>query len=407
MIVHRASSSYAISMALRYTTTATTADMNWDGLGWKSQLLKDPPAQVMILKSPISAKLAAKRLMEGVGIIWSGDYHNGKSFLSLISKHVAINTSISNATSSNMSLKEIYLQRRYEQAMQSIILSRLLVHVQPGTALTHLIRAPDLRAALQAAYGDTKTGYYIPLREVLGAIGSWEWRKKGVLVPILKEYIYPHFGVFCPTVRNDYLKLMSVVPISNKMRLAYDIGVGTGVLSAILVKRGVDNVVATDISDRALVCAEDNLTRLGLRENVTLIKADVFPCASSTNITKKPDLIVCNPPWMPCAPGGSLLDKAIYDGDNIILKRFLSGVHKHLGSDDHCEAFLILSDLAETIGLRSREELLDMINIAKLAVIDRIDTISCHHPRRSDATDEISQARSKEITSLWRLKPVR
>jgi methylase of polypeptide subunit release factors len=58
--------------------------------------------------------------------------------------------------------------------------------------------------------------------------------------------------------------------------LAFDIGTGTGVVSALLAKRGIRKIVATT-STRALRCASDNLERLGLTTQVELQQTDLFP----------------------------------------------------------------------------------------------------------------------------------
>jgi prophage antirepressor-like protein len=84
-----------------------------------------------------------------------------------------------------------------------------------------------------------------------------------------------------------------------------------------------------------------------------------------------------------------------------MLRNFLNGVSAHLTTDG--EAWLILSDLAEHLELRSREALLTWIEAAGLQVIDRINT-KPQHPKANDPTDPLYQARSAEITSLWRLK---
>ena len=83
-----------------------------------------------------------------------------------------------------------------------------------------------------------------------------------------------------------------------------------------------------------------------------------------------------------------------------MLKGFLIGLKDHLLPEG--EGWLILSDLAEHLGLRSREELLSWIDDACLTVIDRLDT-KPHHPRAFDQDDALYAARSKEVTSLWRL----
>jgi prophage antirepressor-like protein len=83
-----------------------------------------------------------------------------------------------------------------------------------------------------------------------------------------------------------------------------------------------------------------------------------------------------------------------------MLKGFLSNLKNHLL--DGGEGWLILSDLAEYLGLRSRDELLRWIEQANLKVLARVDTKPTHH-KAFDKTDALHAARSKEVTSLWRL----
>ena len=66
------------------------------------------------------------------------------------------------------------------------------------------------------------------------------------------------------------------------------------------------------------------------------------------------------------------------------------------------EGWLILSDLAEHPGLRSREDLLAMIQEAGLRVIEKPDTRPVHG-RTRDVNDPLHGAPSKEVTSLWKL----
>jgi prophage antirepressor-like protein len=66
------------------------------------------------------------------------------------------------------------------------------------------------------------------------------------------------------------------------------------------------------------------------------------------------------------------------------------------------EGWLILSDLAEHLGLRTRQFLLDAMDASGLRVLERMDARPVH-PRASDATDALHTARAQEITSLWRL----
>jgi len=83
-----------------------------------------------------------------------------------------------------------------------------------------------------------------------------------------------------------------------------------------------------------------------------------------------------------------------------MLMGLIGGLAAHL--EPGGEGWLILSDLAEHLGLRSRAELLALFDEAGLKVIGRLD-VRPHHPRAADATDPLHAARAAEITSLWRL----
>ena len=143
---------------------------------------------------------------------------------------------------------------------------------------------------------------------------------------------------------------------------------------------------------QALACAADNLARLGLTECIELQSVDLFPPGRAA-------LVVCNPPWLPARPG-SPLERAVYDEDSAMLRGFLRGLAAHLAPGG--EGWLILSDLAEHLGLRRPEELPQWIAQAGLRVVGRLDTRPLH-PKASDPRDPLHAARAAELTSLWRL----
>ncbi|CAG0977979.1 partial Ribosomal protein L11 methyltransferase, partial [Anaerolineae bacterium] len=254
-----------------------------------------------------------------------------------------------------------------------------------------LRRAPDARQACVEAWGEPDgQASVVSLRELQGLIGAHEWRKKGVPIPALGANIHPHYGVFSP-VRGEYVELVAEAPLP-ATDLAFDIGTGTGVLAALLAKRGIQRVVAIDQDARALACARENIVRLGLAGQVEIVQADLFPDGRAP-------LIVCNPPWLPAKPS-SPLEYAVYDPESRMLRGFLQGLADHL--TDAGEGWLIISDLAEHLGLRSREQLLDWIASAGLQVIARHD-VRPRHAKVQDTEDALHAARSAEVTSLWRL----
>jgi SAM-dependent methyltransferase len=257
-----------------------------------------------------------------------------------------------------------------------------------------LRRAPDIRAACLEALGPANKPTMLSLRALLGLIGAHEWRTKGIEIAAVGGRIHPYYGVFAP-IRSEYVDLVDSTPLpaSTAARsVAFDIGTGTGVLAAVLARRGVRRVVATDLDPRALQCARANLERLRLADQVEVVQADLFPAGCAA-------LVVCNPPWLPARPT-SALEQAIYDPESRMLRGFLNALPGHLEGDG--EGWLILSDLAEHLGLRSREELLTAIDAAGLRVLGRHD-MRPRHPKAGDETDPLYRARAVEVTSLWRL----
>jgi len=258
-----------------------------------------------------------------------------------------------------------------------------------------LRRAPDVKAACRHACGPATGPMVISLRELLGVIGAHQWFLRGIEIPAAGGHIHPHYGVFTPT-RTDYVDLVAKAPWpagTGRPGLAFDVGTGTGVLAAVLARRGALRVVATDTDPRAIACATENINRLGLSQRVQVAQTAFFP-------EGRADLVICNPPWVPARPG-SPLERGIYDENGGMLQGFLSGLAAHLTPEG--EGWLILSDLAERLGLRTREALLAQINAAGLTVAARHD-VRPQHPRSFDAGDPLHAARRAEVTSLWRLK---
>jgi SAM-dependent methyltransferase len=287
---------------------------------------------------------------------------------------------------------------RLAQSQRARTLGMLLLPLS-GDYTIALQRAPDLQRACVEAYGapggDAPAGdSLVSMREILGLIGAHEWRKKGVEVPALNGRIHPHYGVFAP-VRGEYVGLVVDTPLPKSATgaIAMDIGTGTGVLAAVLARRGFAEVIATDNDPRALACAKENLTRLKLASRVRLKEANLFP-------DEKAGLIVCNPPWIPARPS-SPIENAIYDPDSRMLRGFVAGLAAHLLPGG--EGWLILSDLAEHLGLRTRAQLLEWIEAGGLVVTECVN-VRPTHPRAADASDPLHAARAAEVTSLWRLQ---
>ena len=367
---------------------AWTEDGEARSLRWQSEAGTAPPKKLIVADDRITADEAWRLACEGTALLWRGDFQNVRQLLQAMARR--IERKPRKPPQATAAPDEAFHLYRLAQLQRARILGMLLLPFDDDYRIP-LRRAPDVAEACVEAYGPAAGPFIASLRELLGLIGAHEWRKKGVEVPALGARIHPHYGVFAP-VRGEYVGLVANAPLPAGCPLAFDIGTGTGVLAAVLAQRGVARVVATDQDPRALACACENLPRLGFAAQVDVVSADLFPPGRAP-------LVVCNPPWIP-ARANSSLERAVYDPDSRMLMGFIGGLAAHL--EPGGEGWLILSDLAEHLGLRTRAGLLAAIEAGGLTVSGRMDA-KPGHPRAADAGDPLHAARAAETTSLWRL----
>lgn len=351
---------------------------------WRSEWGSPPPVRVAIADDSMTADAAFRLACEGTALLWRGDFQNARQLLNAMARRAD-----RHPPKAGSSPAESFHFHRQTQSRRARILGMLLVALDEDYAV-RLRRAPDVRQACTEAHGPCGELALMSLRELLGLIGAHEWRKNGIMIPALDNRIYPHYGVFSP-IRGEYVDLVAKESLPS-CALAFDIGTGTGVLAAVLARRGIPHIVATDQDPRALACARENLTRLELTDRVDVVQADLFPDG-------KAQLVVCNPPWVPARPT-SPIEQSIYDPDSRMLYGFLNGLAAHL--EPGGEGWLLLSDLAEHLELRTRAELLAAFKEAGLVVVGKTD-VRPTHPRASDQADPLRSARAAELTSLWRL----
>ncbi|GAA1318446.1 class I SAM-dependent methyltransferase [Leucobacter albus] len=360
----------------------------------------------MAVDDTLTADRAISLASRGTAMLWLGDYHGAKQLLGAIGRRLTKRRGKPARRGSRPAARgggaggtaEEFYRIRQARAQRSRILSLILIPLDlpaGGSATIPLPRAPEIGAAIAFAYGEAAAvgarRAVVSLQELVGVLSAHQWYVNGVEVPSLGAKIHPHYGTFMPT-RHEYVDLVAAAPLPGR-DLAFDIGTGTGVLAAVLARRGVRRVVGTDLHQRAVDCATENFERLGVSGVAEARVCDMFPEGRAS-------LVVCNPPWLPGSAATSL-DAAIYDPGSQMLLSFLGGLPDHLVEGG--EGWLVISDLAELLGLRTREMLLDAIARAGLVVVDRLDT-SPTHARAADTDDVLHAARSREVTSLWRLR---
>ena len=387
----------------------TTPDGVAASARWRSERGAPAPQRVVMADDTTTADAAYRLACAGTALLWCGDFHNARQLLQAMARRcdatparkqrkAAKPAAADNASPAGA---EAFHKHRQAQAQRARTLGMVLLRFEPDHTLK-LRRAPDVQQACTHAWGAAEPGAMdsvASLRELLGFTSAEEWRRVGVEIPALGapplNRVFPHYGVFSPA-RGEYIDLVAQAPLpraaEGAAQAVFDIGTGTGVLSAVLARRGVGPITATDMDPRAMACAQENLAQLGVSERVTLLQTDLFPPGQAS-------LVVCNPPWLP-ARASSPVEHAVYDEGSRMLQGYLNGLAAHLAPGG--EGWLILSDLAEHLGLRSRAELMGWIAQAGLQVLGRLDA-KPRHSKASNASDPLHSARSAEVTSLWRL----
>ena len=376
-------------------------------------------------------------------LLYQGKYGQGQALMSAIQRRIRRQRP-SQPSGKKSTVTEQWHAYRARQAWQAASLNRVLVQVQPPSfALPHIQHAPPhvaavLAQAMEESHLDNDNNnnnqpFLISWREILARVAAAEWQRKGVWIAALGDYLHPHFDVYPPT-RQEYLALLPTTTImlakdnskdnqecAAEHKMLWDVGTGTGVLTAILLQRHANwTALATDISPLAVACARDNFQRLGLADRVQVQQVDLFPTRinddENNNHHPQADVIVCNPPWIPATDsqsmGASWLDRAIYDENDTMLRQFLHRVALHLSNKHDSQVWLIVSDLAEHLQLRTRDQLHAWIAEGGLEIVETKKATAqptrAKKSKRQEMEDQffpkVVQARQAETTYLFQLR---
>lgn len=347
-----------------------------------------PPARTGEAGDRTTAAAALARARGGEVLVYTGDFRNARQLLAAMGRRLGRPRRGSSEPAA------VWRAERERRRLEHDLLGRLLVPIEEGHRVP-LSHAPEVADALREALGpEPGLPGLLPLRDLLGMVGAHEWRRKGVLVPALGARVHPHYGVYAP-VRGEYVDLVAEAarewPPAGKRAL--DAGTGTGVLAFVLARAGA-HVVATDVEPRAVACARENAERLGLAASVGVVEADLFPPGGD-----RFDLAVSNPPWIPDV-ARTPLERAVYDPGGAFLARLVAGLPARLAPGG--EAWIVISDLAERLGLRPPGALEALASRAGLRLAD-VREARPAHPRAADPSDPLHAARAAERTRLYRV----
>ena len=276
------------------------------------------PISVLEYSKNIDPKYAVEALLAGTYVLVADQFSSGTTVLEALKKQLSKKTDQHSFIS----------QRNYRESFRNA--SQFLV-VEIVDHRLHLRKAPEI-GWLKRLYPEIQE-FLLPFTDVQGLNSAWQWYEKGIRIPGLKQTVHPFYGTYFPT-RFEHIELFVdyLRKYQGPKERAFDIGIGSGILSKLLHQFDFKEINASDINPNALI---------GMLEKqiaINLYFGDLFAGSG-----KKSNLVVFNPPWIPLPKEVSGIDLAIYY-DKELFPRFFEEAAKHLNPGG--QLVILFSNLA-------------------------------------------------------------
>lgn len=346
----------------------------------------DRPEPIELEKQPLTfaqdsdIPAAIKTLEDGDYVMVDGLYSNGLLLLKELNAY--LNKKLAN--------KSFVEQRKYRDAYHDLS-NRVLLEI--GEHKLAVKKAPSI-GWFEILYPEI-TNFFLPFPQVQGLNSSWQWYKNGILIPVLRNKIYPYYGIYFPT-RFDHLILFDnwLKRYSGPKKSAIDVGFGSGVLSLQLVKHGFQKVYGTEINPNAIVGLTEKMGTTKLSRKIELDLGHLFG-----KWDKPTELIVFNPPWLPRGKAATNLDTAIYY-DKKLFPEFFAEARKRLLPDGLL--VVLFSNLAQITNL-TKEHPIEK-ELAEGGRFELVKQLTRPVKQASEKTKRDQNWRASEEVELWVLK---
>ena len=264
-------------------------------------------------------------LLEGEQILVEEFYSNGLYLLRELTTYLK-----------NTLPNETFLEQRAFRAEFRKLSNLILIHVK-GNKL--IVRKAPVIGWLEKLYPELND-FFLPLPQIQGLNSAWQWYKNGINIPVLRNKLHPYYGVYFPT-RFEHLILFDnwLKRYEGPKKTANDIGIGSGVLSLVLVQHGFQKSFGTDINPNAIIGLIASMEGTKLARKIEIDFGHLFG-----KWEKPTELIVFNPPWLPTTQEMNRLDEAIYYNEQLF-PDFFEAAHKRLLPDG--KIVILFSNLAQ------------------------------------------------------------
>jgi hypothetical protein len=278
-----------------------------------------------LFTSDTDIKTTIRVLEANKPVVITAFYSNGLVLLKALKTHLK-------RKFPNSSFKE---QREYRAAYNK--LSNLVLIEIVGHSL--IVKKAPFIGWLEKLYPET-SDFLLPFPQIQGLNSAWQWYKKGISIPVLRNKMHPYYGTYFPT-RFDHLELFDqwLKRYDGPKKTAIDVGIGSGILSFQMIKYGFQKVFGTDTNPNAIVGLTEFMGDTKLSRKISLDFGNLFG-----TFEKQTELIVFNPPWLPESNHVDSMDEAIYYDENLF-PAFFSAAKQRLLPEG--KLVLLFSNLAQ------------------------------------------------------------
>lgn len=239
--------------------------------------------------------------------------------------------------------------------------------------------------------------FALPFPQVQGLNSAWQWYKNGISIPVLRNKIHPYYGTYFPT-RFEHLQLFDnwLQRYQGSKKSAIDVGIGSGVLSLLLMKHKFQKSFGTDTNPNAIIGLNESMEGTKLARKIELDFNHLFG-----KWEKQTELIVFNPPWLPASHELGRLDEAIYYNEKLF-PEFFEEAKKRILPDG--KVVLLFSNLAQITETTTEHPIENEIENGGRFKLDLLLKKSVK--AASNKTKRNQYWREGEEVELWVLSPV-
>jgi hypothetical protein len=257
-----------------------------------------PGKEIALFYRGTDIKSTIKILESGKHVLITEFYSNGLELLSEL--HAYLKKKMSNGT---------FLEQRDYRSVYHRLSNLILIEI-----IDHklAVKKSPVIGWLEKLYPENKS-FFLPLSQIQGLNSAWQWYKKGISIPVLRNKLHPYYGVYFPT-RFEHLELFDnwLKRYKGAKKTAIDVGFGSGILSLQLIKHGFQKVFGTDTNPNAVIGLKEFMGTTKLSRKIEVDFGHLFG-----KWEKPTELIVFNPPWLPITQEMNRLDEAMYYPKNL------------------------------------------------------------------------------------------